>query len=124
MQEQVEMMRECMERSQARQGERALQDEDRDRLNLTELTELEDVEAFLSTFERMMRVYGVKEDRWAFKLDPQVTGKAQQAYAALNVEDATKYKEVKAAVLRCYNINKETYRQRFRTTRRRKEKPM
>ena len=112
MQEQVEMMREWMERSQARLS----RDEDRDRLKLSKLTESEDIEAFLTTFERMMRVYGVKEDRWAFKLAPQLTGRAQQAYAALNVDDAGQYKQVKAAILRRYDINEETYRQRFRTT--------
>jgi len=91
---------------------------DDDRLKLTKLTESEDAEAFLTTFERMMRVYGMKEERWAFKLTPQLTEKAQQAYAALNAEDAAQYKEVKVAVLRRYDINEEMYRQRFRTTRR------
>ena len=98
-------------RSQARLS----RDEDRDRLKLSKLTESEDIEAFLTTFERMMRVYGVKEDRWAFKLAPQLTGRAQQAYAALNVDDAGQYKQVKAAILRRYDINEETYRQRSRT---------
>ena len=116
MQEQVEMMREWMERSQARE-ERVSREGDRDKLKLSKLTESEDIEAFLTTFERMMRVYGVKEDRWAFKLAPQLTGRAQQAYAALNVDDAAQYKQVKAAILRRYDINEETYRQRFRTTR-------
>ena len=114
MQEQLTMMREWMERSQAR-GERGSREEDRDHLKLTKLTESEDIEAFLTTFERMMRVYGVREDRWAFKLAPQLTGKAQQAYAALNADDAAKYEEVKSAILRRYDISEETYRQRFRT---------
>ena len=78
MQEQVEMMREWMERSQARK-ERVLREEDRDRLKRSKLTESEDIEAFVTTFERMMQVYGLKEDRWAFKLVPQLTGRAQQA---------------------------------------------
>ena len=104
MQEQVEMMREWMERSQARE-ERVSREGDRDKLKLSKLTESEDIEAFLTTFERMMRVYGVKEDRWAFKLAPQLTGRAQQAYAALNVDDAAQYKQVKAAILRRYDIN-------------------
>ena len=51
--------------------------------------------------------------RWPFKLAPQLTGKAQQAYAALSPEDANSYDSVKAAILRRYNINEETYRQRF-----------
>ena len=54
------MMREWMKRSQAREVERVSQEEDRDRLKLSKLTESEDSEAFLMTFERMMRVYGVK----------------------------------------------------------------
>jgi len=58
-----------------------------------------------------MRVYGVREDRWAFKLAPQLTGRAQQAYAALNADDAAKYEKVKAAILRRYDISEETYRQ-------------
>ena len=34
-----------------------------------------------------------------------------------HVDDAAQYKQVKAAILRRYDINEETYRQRFRTTR-------
>ena len=89
-----------------------------EKLKLTKLTDSEDIEAYLTTFERMMQVYEVEEDRWAFKLAPQLTGKAQQAYASLKEEDARNYAEVKAAILRRYDINEETYRQRFRATRR------
>ena len=53
--------------------------------------------------------------RWAFKLAPQLTGRAQQAYAALDPSNAECYNMVKVAILRCYNINDETYCQRFRT---------
>ena len=52
--------------------------------------------------------------RWAFKLAPQLTGRAQQAYAALDPSNAECYNMVKVAILRCYNINDETYCQRFR----------
>ena len=63
----------------------------------------------------MMEAYEVKRARWPFKLAPQLTGKAQQAYAALPPEHAKDYDEVKAAILRQYSINEETYRQRFRS---------
>lgn len=43
-----------------------------------------------------------------------MTGKAQQAYAAMTAEDAGNYWLLKEAILRCYDISKETYRQRFR----------
>ena len=51
----------------------------------------------------MMAVYGV----------PQLTGRAQQAYATLDPSDAQSYNGVKAAILRRY-INEETYKKRFR----------
>ena len=44
----------------------------------------------------------------------QLTGKAQQAYAAMPQSSAGKYADLKAAILRRYDINEETYRQRFR----------
>ena len=79
--------------------------------NLTKLGESDDVEAYLTTFECMMAAYGV------YRLAPYLTGKAQQAYAAMPTKDASTYDEVKAAVLRRYDISTETYRQRFREAR-------
>ena len=81
---------------------------------LVKLTEQDDIEAYLTTFERVMRAYEVKEERWAVKLAPQLTGKAQQAYAAMKTEDAGRYEKLKEAILRRYDISEETYRQRFR----------
>ena len=46
---------------------------------------------------------------------PQLTGKAKQAFAAMEAAGASNYDEVKAAILLRYNINKETYRQRLRS---------
>ena len=74
----------------------------------------DDIEAYLTTFERLMTAYGVNKSRWIFKLAPQLTGKAQQAYAAVSVTDASDYDAVKAAILRLYDITEEMYRQRFR----------
>ena len=64
-----------------------------------------------------MQAYTIPRKHWVFKLTPQLTGKAQQAYAAMPTANAGKYEEVKAAILRRYDINTETYRQRFRTMR-------
>ena len=90
----------------------------RDKLVLTKLTDADDIEAFLTTFERLMTVYGLPEDRWAIKLAPQLPGRALEAYAALSSTAASNYEEVKKAILRRYDISEETYRQRFRSTRR------
>jgi phosphoenolpyruvate carboxylase len=87
-----------------------------EQLKLTKLTESEDIEAYLTTFERIMGVYGMEE---AFQLAPLLTGKAQQAYAAVSADEAHNYVRIKEAVLRRYNISDEMYRQRFRSIQRR-----
>ena len=86
-------------------------------LKLTKLGESDDIEVYLTTFECMMAAYGVDRSQWVYRLAPHLTGKAQQAYAAMSTEDASTYEEVKTAVLRRYDISAETYRQRFRETR-------
>ena len=40
---------------------------------------------------------------------------------AISAEAATDYKEVKAAILKCYGINKEAYHQRFRAAKLKKD---
>jgi transposase InsO family protein len=83
-------------------------------LKLTRLSERDDIEAYLTTFERMMHAYKVPRERWVYTLAPQLTGKAQQAFAAMATSDSNEYDKVKTAILRRYNINEETYRQRLR----------
>ena len=50
-----------------------------------------------------------------FKLAPQLTWKAQQAYAALPLDSVKVYETLKAAILRCYNTSEKTYRKHFRS---------
>ena len=90
-------------------------------MRLTKLSEADDVEAYLTTFERMMTAFEVQKERWVFKLAPYLTGKEQQAYAAMAAEDAGEYEYLKAAILKRYNINEETYRVRFRAVARKPE---
>ena len=66
-----------------------------------------------------MQVHAMEEDSWTFRLAPQLSGKAQQAYAAMSGKDATDHKKVKTAILKRYNINEEMYRRRIRTARKR-----
>ena len=75
---------------------------------LTKLTESEDIEAYLTTCERMMAAHEVDKEKWAFKLAPNLSGKAQPAYAAMNSDDVKDYEQVKETILLCYNINVET----------------
>ena len=79
------------------------------------------MEAYLTTFERVMQAYEVAPERWAYKLAPQLTGRAQQAYAAMPAEEAGDYEALKIAILRRYDICEETYRQRFRGAERKED---
>ncbi|KAL1279658.1 hypothetical protein QQF64_014258 [Cirrhinus molitorella] len=47
-------------------------------------------------------------------LQTVITGKAQEAYAALTMEDRKDYNKVKGAILKAYELVPEAYRQRFR----------
>eukprot|EP00731_Ephydatia_muelleri_P002426 Em0001g2426a len=58
---------------------------------VAKLMERDDIEAYLATFERTMTAYEVNRQRWVYKLAPQLSGKAQQAYAAMSSEEAVDY---------------------------------
>ena len=84
-----------------------------DSLKLTKLTLSDDIEAFMTMFERSMEAHEIECTKWLVLLAPQLTGKAQQVYAALSSEDSKNFTKVKEAIFKRYDINKETYRQRF-----------
>ncbi|XP_035999649.1 uncharacterized protein LOC118564770 [Fundulus heteroclitus] len=52
---------------------------------------------------------------WVFHLIPLLTGKARSAYVHMDVDETHNYDDVKTAILKKYDINPETYRQRFRS---------
>ena len=82
---------------------------------LQKLTQTDNVEHFLATFERIGEQQKWPEDVWATQVAGLLSGKALAAYAALTPKDAVVYDTVKGAILRRYEIDEETYRQRFRT---------
>ena len=56
------------------------------------------------TFERIMEAYKVPKSEWMYHLAPQLTGRAQQVFAALPGDNTGVYEELKAAILLHYNI--------------------
>ena len=78
-------------------------------LKLTKLAEGDDIEAFLTTFERAVEAHGVDRDKRAAILTPQLTWKAHLAYAVMTDADAKDYDRVKAAIFQWYDVNEETY---------------
>ena len=63
-----------------------------------------------------MTVSIVRRDRWAYLLAPQLTGRAQKAFAAMGEVEASDYDVLKTAILKRYNINEETYRRQLRAS--------
>ena len=53
-------------------------------LKLAKLTEMDDIETFLTIFERAVEAHGVELDKRAAILAPQLTGKAHLAYVAMS----------------------------------------
>ncbi|XDV11138.1 hypothetical protein PO909_000156 [Leuciscus waleckii] len=80
------------------------------------LTRDDDIEQFLTTFERMATACRWPQANWAIRLVPLLTGKARGAYVAMDGNDAEVYDKVKEAILMKYQINAEIYRQRFRSS--------
>ena len=64
-----------------------------------------------------MGMSAIEEDRWSCILAPQLAGKAQQAYAAMDLSRAGEYVEVKKLILPRYGVNQESYRQKYRAAR-------
>ena len=67
----------------ARLLEKSTLDDGRDRkprerdAQLVRLTDKDDIETYLTTFERVMEAYEVDRNRWTFKLAPYLSGRAQ-----------------------------------------------
>ena len=70
-------------------------------VKLVPLSDKDDIEAYLVAFERVMTAQKIDISCWSQYLAPQLTGKAQLAFAALPAESG-KYDTIKAAMVRHY----------------------
>lgn len=82
---------------------------------LLPLSPEDDIEQFLTTFERIAYVCHWPRDGWAVRLVPLLTGKARSAYVMMDMKDSDNYGKVKAAILSKFEITPDTYRRRFRS---------
>ncbi|KAJ8409982.1 hypothetical protein AAFF_G00210230 [Aldrovandia affinis] len=69
----------------------------------------EDMENDLLRFERMAKTWVWPEGQWACRLVPLLTGKALEAYTAMDEERSDVYRDLKEALLRKFDITPETY---------------
>ncbi|XDV39302.1 hypothetical protein PO909_008558 [Leuciscus waleckii] len=74
----------------------------------------DDIESNLRRFERLTRTWQWPREEWSCRLVPLLTGKALEAYLAMDEDLADDYDHLKDALLQKFNITAETYRQRFR----------
>ena len=76
---------------------------------------MDNIEAFLTTFEWAVEAHGVEQDKRTAILAPQLTGKVSLAYVVISEEDAQDYDQVNVAIFQSYDINEETYWRYFWT---------
>ncbi len=66
---------------------------------LVRLTEHDDIEAYLQTFEVIAAWEGWVKEEWARIIGPFLTGEAQRAYYSLQAPRNERYDELKAEIL-------------------------
>ena len=70
--------------------------------------------AYLTSFERLMAVQKIPENYWAVHLGILLTGKARDVYARLDNVDMINYDKLKCALLHRYELTEEGFRLKFR----------
>ncbi|KAJ8027754.1 hypothetical protein HOLleu_29798 [Holothuria leucospilota] len=74
----------------------------------------DNVEKFFNHFEKLGEQLKWPKDEWSILIQSNLTGKAQEVYSALSIEDSMDYDKVKKAKLQAYELVPEAYRQKFR----------
>lgn len=74
-----------------------------------------EVEKYFSHFERVAESLKWPKEFWTLLLQCVLTGRAQEVYSALTVEQSREYETVKSTLLQAYELAPEAYRQRFRS---------
>ncbi|KAJ8026574.1 hypothetical protein HOLleu_31450 [Holothuria leucospilota] len=74
----------------------------------------DNVEKFFNHFEKLGQQLKWPRDKWSILIQSNFTGKAQEVYSALSIEDSMDYDKVKKAILQAYELVPEAYRQKFR----------
>ena len=63
-----------------------------------------EVERYFSHFERVATTFEWPKDAWTLLLQCVLTGKAQEVYSSLALDQCADYEIVKAAILRAYEL--------------------
>ena len=81
------------------------------------MTEKDDIDVYLCSFERLTFVHGWDRGTWATRLAANLSGNSLEAFAWMSAEDSSDYGKVRSAILSKYELTEEVYRKKFRYTR-------
>ncbi|KAL8574595.1 hypothetical protein ACOMHN_061595 [Nucella lapillus] len=88
---------------------------------LEPLNEKEDVDAYITQFERIATMNGRNRAGWASKLVSLVRGRPRDALMRLSPEEMREYDVVRKALMNYFRLGEETYRRKFRAMRKEPE---
>ena len=75
----------------------------------------DDIECYLSTFERLCISQKIPSDHWAVTFEAYLTGKAQKTFHLLTDADKQCFVAIKKAILFTYKLTPEAYCEKFRS---------
>ncbi|KAL8619758.1 hypothetical protein ACOMHN_025844 [Nucella lapillus] len=88
---------------------------------LEPLSEKEDVDAYITQFERIATMNGWNRAGWASKLVSLVRGRPRDALMRLSPEEMREYDVMKKALMNYFRLGEEMYRRKFRAMRKEPE---
>ena len=87
----------------------------------TFLEDKDRMDAFLSRFEMIMSCHKIKDNQWCMHLSSCLTGHALELFFGIAVEKQQDYAEVKATLLKGYNLTEKSFKDKFWNSRARKD---
>ncbi|KAL8568227.1 hypothetical protein ACOMHN_027750 [Nucella lapillus] len=76
----------------------------------------DDIDSYISQFERLAKLQGWSQESWAIRLGALLKGKSREVYTGLTDEEASDYSILKNALLLKHRVTAESYRVKFRTS--------
>lgn len=86
-------------------------------LKVARLTDEDDLEAYLTSFERTAKLAKWPVPQWTYILGPHLTGPAASVWRTLPMEDVPYYDKLKEALLDRYGFTEDRFRLRFSSIR-------
>lgn len=86
---------------------------ERVRLDMPFFEDKDNIDSYLCQFERLARLQGWSQETWAVRLGTLLKGKAREVYTGLSEQEASRYDDLKAALLLKFEVSADSYRVQF-----------